>query len=402
MIRIAAVLGLLLLAFGGYVAGVPVVSGLFPVSPIVIGVGLTVLALFSSLVRRPDTKAVTPLLAIGLAFIPGIILAPNGFDYSDEKVLQLIFMVPLTAFGAAICVQDRRTLKWILVGFFIFGVVVAVTSFFYADESLASSGRFAAEGSNTTAAGRAAAAGFIMAVVCIVYAKHRTLAVAAAVFFAVATVLSGARGPIMAAVIGLAVALLLSRARVSAIVTVGVGAATWAGYRLALAYELVPERLLSTEDNSAQARGLLADVTTEIAASNPYGTGWGSLMLEYTNYPRIAIENIRYPHNIFLETAAEGGLVALVVLLVVLFIALKRTSTASNDWIETGALALLIFFTVNAAVSGDLISNRGFWLMLGICLAAVSRKQLAGSTGAEAAPLFSETPQFQYRLQADK
>ncbi|MCY1657975.1 O-antigen ligase family protein [Dietzia sp. SL131] len=376
-------LGLLLLAFGGYIAGIPVVSAAVPIGPIAVGAVITAVAVVVRLFQRPDTRAILPLAVLGLAFLPGVILAPIGIGYADDKVAQLLSIVPLTIIGAALCIQDRRALRVVQLGTVAVGVLVGVVSFVYADAALVGSGRYAAEGSNTIAAGRAAAGGFVVAVLMGLTAKRWLYAGPAAVFLAVAAVVSGSRGPILAAGIALAVALVVSRLKFPAIATFGLVALGLVGYRFALANEVIPERLLSFDDGSAQARSSLLDATIDIAASNVGGIGWGGLALEYTGFPGLSANNFRYPHNIYIEAAAEGGLVAFLALVGVLLLAVRMSVRASGDWLETSALALLIFFSVNAFVSGDLISNRGFWLYLGVCLAAGARGRSAVQRSAE-------------------
>ena len=384
MVRFVTVAGLLLLAFGGYIAGIPAIAAVLPTSPILIGAALTAVALAIGMAQRPDTRPIVPLLGLAIAFIPGFVLAPDGVAYADQKVFQLLTLVPLTVVGAAICAQDRRTLKWLVGGTLAVAALVTVLSFVFASASLAETGRFAAEGSNTIAAGRAAGAGFVVAVLCAMYTRRRLVSSAAAVVLGAFTVFSGSRGAIAAAAIGLAVAFLLSRARASTFVTIVGGLAAWFGYRFALSNGLLPERVLSVDDTSIEARLLLADITARIAAANPVGLGWGSMANEYGGYAGVASGGFFYPHNIFLEAAAEGGWIAGVALVVVFGVAVVRARRASGDWLVTTALALLVFFAVNAFVSGDLMSNRGFWLMLGVCLAAIAFRKAEHDDGEAA------------------
>ena len=79
-----------------------------------------------------------------------------------------------------------------------------------------------------------------------------------------------------------------------------------------------------------------------------------------------------YPHNLFLETQAEAGIVGTVLLLLLLAYS-TRVSVASHASVQRfTALLVLCNFSVNAMFSGDLSDNRMFFWGLGLLVAAAT------------------------------
>jgi O-antigen ligase len=84
------------------------------------------------------------------------------------------------------------------------------------------------------------------------------------------------------------------------------------------------------------------------------------------------IDSRLYPHNIFLELAAETGVIGLILFLVLLFfcfkhlIFLEKRDNQDERFLATAVLVMLIFFFFNVLISGDINDNRIFFSWIGI------------------------------------
>jgi O-antigen ligase len=85
-----------------------------------------------------------------------------------------------------------------------------------------------------------------------------------------------------------------------------------------------------------------------------------------------------YPHNLFLETMFEEGVVGQVLLLLFLYllaVAIRRTLITTNS--QYGVLAGLLIYCVSVSMfSGDLDDNRLLWLWAGIIMAVCRNASL--------------------------
>ena len=72
---------------------------------------------------------------------------------------------------------------------------------------------------------------------------------------------------------------------------------------------------------------------------------------------------LTYPHNLILEIAAEGGVIALLLFSLIIFVIIKRwfrPKTLENNF--TFLLALLFFFA--SMFSGSIYDTRFMWIFL--------------------------------------
>lgn len=357
-------------AFGGYLN---LASDIGNVALIGGAIAAPLVALLA--IRRMSFRFVNlALAALVVSGIPGYVLSEYGSDYQRSKVLLMATLVPLLLFSGTLigsAVSGRRA--FILAAVFINAVVllIAVRT---PDEELAALGRLAGEDVTYQTAGRA---GGTVLVVCTAMMMNRSASrlwrVLSAVLVAISlywVVLSGSRAPIYGAVAAaLLIVLLMSKRRWSVLLA-SVPAV------LAIAFgspEFVPQRVTAVWDNSSQGRVEAFWLTVSEAMSSPLGSGWGSAEIV------LAKLGFRYPHNIFIEAMLEAGLVfgfiLVVVVLLVFFRAAAKCIDSANAW-DSCVVALLLYFTINASFSGDLTSNRGFWIMLGmaIALSGVGRK----------------------------
>ena len=101
----------------------------------------------------------------------------------------------------------------------------------------------------------------------------------------------------------------------------------------------------------------------EIFKTSPFwGMGAGSLGKEF-----VGIDIRLYPHNIFLELAAEGGIVALSMFVILLWLAYRN----GFKYLRLGVvpvylITIALFMLSNSMVSGDVNDNRMLFVFLGL------------------------------------
>ena len=92
------------------------------------------------------------------------------------------------------------------------------------------------------------------------------------------------------------------------------------------------------------------------------GTGIGGFTVQYASFDD---KRGLYPHNIFLEMAAELGFLGLLAIFLLIFWSFKdgfslfkRKQESSSTYLSLTLLALFIFLLLNSLVSGDINDNR--------------------------------------------
>jgi O-antigen ligase len=151
---------------------------------------------------------------------------------------------------------------------------------------------------------------------------------------------------------------------------------TFTGQRLVTLDRL--ERL--TEGNPRTALYVETIEISRRALVLGHGTGSWPVLAGYGDEPN-------YPHNLFLELAAENGLVGLVLFLALLWVALRPVSPARlrRDPQALCTLMLLANTLLNAMTTADLSGNRAVFMMLGV-LALIAIRPLGTAAPAAARP----------------
>ncbi|MGP5124091.1 O-antigen ligase family protein [Glutamicibacter ardleyensis] len=184
-----------------------------------------------------------------------------------------------------------------------------------------------------------------------------------------ATIATGSRGPLVAAGVALALlGLVLVFLRRIKIIVLPI-AAIFVLILLFLVQKTDARgfaRILNADDSG---RNELYSESLSLALSKPLGIGWGNLS-DYISFPNQAIQGRLYSHNILLETAVEGGWIAFLAFVTLLFVAVINQCRAISIGI-TGApliFSMLIYLAINAMVSSDIVGNRLLWLFIGLSL----------------------------------
>lgn len=381
-------LGLIALAAGGYVAGVPLVAATLPASPIVLGLVLTLACLAVRPSGTPASwKALWLPVTVAAVFLLGVPFAQTDTAYGQEK-LTLLLLVPVCVWAGREILQAEQARWWWLVFVVAYGYLVAALMLVAPDAREALSGRLAVEGSNTIAGAMATAGGaLVLAVLAATGARRPGGLLLATVPLLLAALATGSRGPVLAAVTAglfVVVAARGARRRGPLLVLVVGGAATvWVGRQGGVFLN----RFAVTTDASTEARVLMWRFTLDHSAAHPLGTGWGSLDVAYAQTSGLRSMIVAYPHNLPLEVAAEAGWLALLILVTVVVWVVSRQVATADGPAAWAMVALVVFFAVEAMFSGDVPSHRTLWVMLGAAAAApyVTRPRLVRAARTSAA-----------------
>lgn len=372
MIAVIGVVGLLLLAVGGYVAGVPLVTQFLPISPIFIGAAVT--AVLIAVRPKDEPLRFRALWPVGILFAGlslGFFYAETGQSYAAEKVQLLLTLTPLAVLGGVVLLQSDRSRRFWLNASVLYAIFVGGLLLIAPGSMDGQFARLAAEGQNTIAAGRAPAAAVVVLVVLALAGtrfKRRVVMLGAAVVFAGLMLAAGSRGPLAACILAIAITAIVLRLRGSLAWSIAAGLGGVAAWMWVGDAGYLSSRLTTIADASAQARLELYSDTSAIMLTHPLGVGWGQLENQLP-------AGHAYPHNLFLEVGAEAGWIALVALLWFIGYALRRQARAvETSSTEAAIFGLTVFFLASAMVSGDINSHRGLWVMLGACLTAGVRR----------------------------
>lgn len=163
-------------------------------------------------------------------------------------------------------------------------------------------------------------------------------------------------------------------------------------------YGNIVARLTADDRGSAYSRIIMAQVAWRMIRDNPvFGVGLGNyenVMDRYDSGPQYAHKDFRWPvHNIYLNIAAEGGLLGGLCFLLTCMMALWigwQATRVEDAFLRATAVGLLVgligFLLVGMKELGPLGSGmyRWFWLAVGL-LAAIRRLQPA-ATATSCAP----------------
>lgn len=90
-----------------------------------------------------------------------------------------------------------------------------------------------------------------------------------------------------------------------------------------------------------------------------------------------------YPHNIFIETILEAGILAGLILILIIFIQIREFLMLRKSYIHNKKIyevilhstAIFMFGLINSQFSGDLFSNRFIWVGLGLHLSLMLKER---------------------------
>lgn len=340
----------------GQIKGHPLLAWI-PVDLTVVVAALVVLCVIASrMADGPARRTFAAPLVVWALFLPAVSLTVTWDAYAQTKIITL-FTVTLALAIAPFHLmrfddQRRR--------FMVTSVVVALLALsdavFFSEPVVA--GRLEFEGANTIGSARVAMAGALILILVAVgpgtRARWRLPAAALGVGAAVAALMTGSRGPVVAAGIALvATALVVPglrryRGRMILGLAALVGIAVW----LARSSDGFERILLLLDENgtSQNSRLDLLELSGSLIGGEPLGTGWGTFS---------ALNGFfRYPHNLLAEIGVEAGVFVLAVVIIGLLATVIRAARLATTPVTMMIFALLIFALFNAMVSGDINASR--------------------------------------------
>lgn len=362
----------LVVLFVGLVAGRFSLGGLVPgftsldvrvLATVAAGLSLIPLAGHPPLRRIPATSGVATALIVLFAWLAvSALWAPWTADVAPP-LLDLFFLTAFVVMTAIVTTHlAADDLRW------LWGVAIVVGVVYLAAAVAAGpgiQGRYSAFGGGPNVFVRVMGLGAVG--VLYAYLRRRSLWLLLGLPpFVVGAVLSGSRGGMLAGLVIAVVGVVPVMRRIGprrtgqVLITLGLAsipAGVLFGPRL---WPLIESRLVeqTVEQGYSGGREVVMEAGLEIFAEHPVGgVGLGGVEL----LVREAV-GLSHTHNLFIETASTGGLVALAMLVVVLIriVAGLRPVDPLDPGALCAALAALLVF-VSAMFSGDLYDSRLIW-----------------------------------------
>jgi O-antigen ligase len=314
-----------------------------------------------------------PLVVGFAAFTPALFATTGENAYSVQKSQGLFTLCLLSAAAPMLLLTNQQRRRSFLKVLACLGLAFA--TWLLLGGSADPSGRMQIDAANPIALSRVACLAFVILGIAALRSKgtRRLLALAGVTLSAVAAVSTGSRGPFASAVVAVVLVTLLTKregGRAGTIVSLVVLAlAAWQSVA-----QFAPTSAL---DRIAAAQGagdfdrirLLAE-SGQIFLEHPLGVGWGNIGDYLSVSARIPDQGLQqYPHNVFAEVAAEGGILALAGLMILLVASWRRLRTAATTPQGQALLALWILAVGSAMTSSDVLGDRLMWMMIGVGLA---------------------------------
>ncbi len=316
-----------------------------------------------------------------------VVMALSAFtdadnSYGPEKTVRFATLTGLALFAPIVTVQSEKNILRLIITFIIVALLM-VTLGQTTPEGLT------AFGANHIATGRVIGLGFLGGLYFTLRSQSRTLknVVVRIIMLIVNIVLgygvfySGSRGVLVALLCALGTAGLIAfyfRKGRNLILTGGatviamiVTTTIFAPDAALTMNKRIRNTVSGPIDQTAHTRVIRAEAAIDMFQKNPFtGVGIGGFDQEFNPYQS---ERGDYPHNLFLEVAAELGIVGLFLITLLIFIplrALLKGLAYGNRPLTLLILTITVYLLVNALFSGDLNDNRFLFTALGLCLAA--------------------------------
>jgi O-antigen ligase len=351
-----------------------------------------VVGILFAVIRRPGRTALPMVITVPVALSLGLfaimLLRLTGSPaevYGSAKV-QLFLTINCAALVAGLLVgRNRRDLELCLALMLVVAAVGAAGLLVELSNGAPPvyPGRYGLGGQDPIALGRLSATGLLIATYALwtAGAGMRLAALCTVPVLAIGFLASGSRGPLIGLLLGLIVlGGLLARER-------GVG-----GRGPLVLGGIVLGALVASHVVPGDAMNRVAE--TLVGGESGLDTNgrselWAEAWRAFVDHPALgvgtggfaAVAPIEtYPHNLFLEAAAEWGLLGLLPLVAALGVgAAKLAAAIRRPPPGEGGLAVLVaaLFAsalINAMVSGDITTNGDVWLTLGLALGLASRE----------------------------
>ena len=342
---------------------------------VLVGLSTWLIAMAAAGAKRFDTRGVGAfgrmlVLFLGYMVITGL-WAPDPI-WAATKAYDLLFVIWSCILMVATMRTSgvRATIDGFWGGVFAFTLVIAVISTVTSVVSWVPIGRFSVLSGGPNVLGRNMGLLALASLHLVFDARRvrRVIGMTAAPVAALLVLLSGSRGAMLALFFGVIVYLILHRvdrrvvvSLVAVAVLVAVAAATRFGelavavFRNRVLIGLFVERYFTHRD-------VLFLEAIRAGLRNPVGG------LGLAGFEELGTRG-SYPHNMFLEAFAEGGLPGLILLCLpfLKYARRWRGGMGSGDPLTVAGLGLLV---VSSSLSGDLFDARGVFLLLLMAVAS--------------------------------
>ena len=344
--------------------------------------GLLVLLRVRTVLLYP--KAWAWSLLILLSALP--VIAATGLSVLGTTKLLAIVWIAVLALAVSAFVDIQRGAAALIAIVFTVGVVVSLLSLLLDETTV--SGRGTLFALNPIGVSRVTGLAVVVAVIYALYTRrHRVVLLAIAALCASATAFTLSRGPLLSAFAGLSVGLLLllRNRRLAARWLVLLIAAVLVFVLIGVSSGLFPfgNELLRGDSG----RSNLFDSAWQQFVENQGGIGWGNFY--YTGDLAYESDDSRYPHNLFLEVASEGGWVALLAMFITIagvLVAGIRTYLRRPERESLVVLVAYIYALVNAQVSSDIAGNRMLWVFMALTAGLAAMRAATSHEGPRAGP----------------
>lgn len=339
------------------------------VDPTLLAFGAAAAVMILSTANRPRiNRGLFPVIVLCVLFLPGLSLSHFSTDYSIVKNILLFTMVPLLILAPQQLIWNERRLRAFSHLLGLLGISLALLIEFGGTVIQNSPNRVGLEDGNVIGLARVCALGAVCLALTPAPRRVRLLTIPASLICIHAASLTGSRGPVVAALGGTLIGVVMGQR----------------GGQTGLARRTTPFALLAA---AAWAIGPTSRIVTatggetdimrlDFAAAAwsllqryPQGIGWGEFAMRMPLGLRDDAQGwAQYPHNVVLETAVEGGLVAAAGLIYLLWISARAALSEARRGTSL-PLALYTASLMFALASSDLTGNRTMWVMIGLCLA---------------------------------
>jgi O-antigen ligase len=314
-------------------------------------------------------QLVLVLLLFGCMLL-SVLWSPS-YGYTVDKITYLFTLTLLAAVAPLLLLRTDDDVRRLYTSLALISCILAFYIVLFYMPKFSQVQRLLVEGTTTIATGRIAGMAMVwLAAVILFLAKRKLPFLVLLLLQTVVLFASGSRGPLLASAISLFLLGLLQGGSIwrrllkigalLALLTIVLFVVS--DYMPSSSIARIRYLLKGEFRTSENVRLDLYKTGLQLIPVNPQGMGWGTFPSEEEGTVR------RYPHNLLIEVFLEGGWMAGFVLTGFIVYAIWRTYMRGGGMVPRSTLAFLVFFLINAMVSGDINDNRIFFAILALAL----------------------------------
>jgi|GEM_PF-766300 len=331
--------------------------------------------------RAPSFRPLTLVVIWFVTFIPGVFQAVDS-DYGLQKIYTIFTLTLLAALAPIFLVDKEEDLPKLMNAMAYFCLLIAGEGLLVVLSPVNNAARLNVFGAGTISLGRASGLLFVYSVLLLLQDAHLPVLTFGLMTLAgVIALFAGSRGPIVAALAVLTLLMVFGRQSLGlAKIKLAVAGALFLlvlSYSLSLAPEGSLQRVESFAHgqygDSEQYRVQAMQSSWLYIPNAPLGLGWGGFGTHVNPLNGLGRQ---YAHNLLVETTIESGWICgaytLVILVLAVVAAWSRTMLVGGRVIFLG----LLFYIINAMVSGDINDNRPLFMFVTAALMLLDFKMV--------------------------